>query len=157
MRTKYDGIEYHFFWNGPFSNWYFSEFVIDNIKFIGGEQYMMYQKAIVFNDTDTAEKIMEEIFPNKQKSLGRLVKNYDDKVWAEKRYELVKKGLREKFNQNQSLKNKLKSYQGCIFVEASPYDRIWGIGFYDDVALQHIDEWGQNLLGKILTELSNEL
>jgi ribA/ribD-fused uncharacterized protein len=68
----------------------------------------------------------------------------------------VKKGLREKFSQNKDLKNFLLSYREFIIVEASPYDRIWGIGYDDRSAINNIKDWGENLLGRILNELVNE-
>ena len=38
--------------NGYLSNWYLSDFTINNIKFTSMEQYMMYSKALLFNDRD---------------------------------------------------------------------------------------------------------
>jgi ribA/ribD-fused uncharacterized protein len=71
-------------------------------------------------------------------------------------YELVKKGLREKFSQNIELKKILLSHKQFVIVEASPFDRIWGIGYGNKDAINNINNWGENLLGKILTELANE-
>lgn len=157
MGQTYNNVKYEFFWDGIFSNWYYSDFIVDGILFNCGEQYMMYHKAMTFGDTKIAQKIMETYSPREQKALGRKVTNYDDNTWSEVRYDLVKKGLKEKFLQNPNLKNYLLAYKGYIIVEASPYDTIWGIGYKDVDAINNIDDWGQNLLGKILTELSNEL
>ena len=79
-------IKYKFFWDGIFSNWYPSEFTVDGIEFNCGEQYMMYQKAVVFLDMETAEKILKEPVPRKQKQLGRAVKNFNPKTWNEISY-----------------------------------------------------------------------
>jgi hypothetical protein len=147
---------YAFFYNGPFSNWFPSEFTVDGIKYNCGEQYMMHMKALFFKDEETAKMIMQTTRPEKQKELGRSVKYYNDNTWSKVRYELVKKGLREKFSQNKDLKNFLLSYREFIIVEASPYDRIWGIGYDDRSAINNIKDWGENLLGKILNELVNE-
>jgi hypothetical protein len=152
MKTKYK-----FFWNGKFSNWHPSEFVIDGITFNCGEQMMMYKKAILFNDFETAEKILAEPHPRNQKKLGREVKNFNKLTWDDMCYDLVKDGLREKFNQNPDLKEYLLKYKGYTIVEASPEDAIWGIGFGEWEALDQIDNWGKNYLGKICTELANEL
>lgn len=38
-------------------------------------------------------------------------------------------------------------------VEASPVDNIWGIGFSSDNAMENVDKWGQNLLGKTLMKV----
>lgn len=157
MEQTHNGIRYKFFWGGIFSNWYESNFELNGINYNCGEQYMMHQKALTFNDEETAKKILKEKSPRKQKRLGREVKNFDSKKWDLIKYELVKKGLREKFSQNTELKNYLIKYKSFQIVEASPEDRIWGIGFNDRNAIKNINDWGENLLGKILTELSYEL
>ena len=148
-----------FFWGGMFSNWYISDdqFTVDGITYNCGEQYMMYQKAMTFNDKETAKKILDEIVPSEQKKLGRLVKNYNDSTWNRVRYNIVKRGLFAKFSQNENLKEYLLKYKGYQIVEASPYDRIWGIGYYEQDAINNINNWGENLLGKILTELAQEI
>lgn len=152
MATKYK-----FFWGGEFSNWYPSEFTVDDVTFNCGEQFMMYQKAILFNDQEIASKILEESHPAYQKAFGRKVKNFDPKMWDSVKYDIVKKGLREKFTQNPDLKKCLLDLKGYSFVEASPEDRVWGIGYRASDALSNIHHWGENLLGKILTELSQEI
>lgn len=117
---------------------------------------MMAQKAKIFGDIESEKLIMITQNPKEQQAIGRRIKNFDSKKWDEVKYELVKKGLREKYNQNIVLKNYLLERKDCLIVEASPYDKIWGIGFDDHDALDNIDNWGENLLGKILTELANE-
>lgn len=151
--------KYYFFWKNRsmFSNWFPSKFKVNGYTYNCGEQYMMHQKAIGFGDLETAHKIMETESPAEQKRLGRTVKNFDNDAWALVRYSVVKRGLREKFQQNPELKAGLLNLKGSIFVEASPMDRIWGIGYTEEDALNNIDNWGLNLLGKILTELSNEI
>jgi ribA/ribD-fused uncharacterized protein len=74
-------------------------------KLIDLSKYMMYHKALTFNDVDTAEEILDELNPKSQKRLGRQVKNFDPKVWDKVKFNIVKKGLREKFTQNSDLKN----------------------------------------------------
>lgn len=151
-----NGKKYHLFWDGPFSNWHHSRFKINNMEFNCGEQYMMYMKAMTFKDLDSADEIMETPSPAKQKKLGRQVKNYNNETWAKVRYDIVKEGLREKFNQNQELKDYLLKYKDYIIVEASPYDRIWGIGYGEGNAMKNMDDWGENLLGKIIMDLAKE-
>ena len=157
MKKTHNGIKYKFFWSGIFSNWYPSEFIIDGITFNSGEQWMMYQKAKTFNDAIIMDKILNETNPKIQKQLGRYVNNFDPNIWDDVRYNLVKIGLREKFLQNEDMLKYLLEHEGYQMVEASPYDRIWGIGFLDKDAIANINDWGENLLGKILTELSIEL
>ena len=157
MVVTHKNIKYKFFWNGIFSNWNESKFVFNGITFNCGEQFMMFTKAIAFKDNEAARKILNTESPKAQKKFGKEVKNFDSKVWDLVKYDLVKNGLREKFNQNPDMKSYLLKYKGYTLVEASPYDRIWGIGFDDLQAIDNIDKWGENLLGKILTELSNEM
>ena len=156
MEKTLDDKKYSFFWGGFFSNWYPSTFNINGITYNCGEQYMMAQKAKIFGDIESEKLIMITQNPKEQQAIGRRIKNFDSKKWDEVKYELVKKGLREKYNQNIVLKNYLLERKDCLIVEASPYDKIWGIGFDDHDALDNIDNWGENLLGKILTELANE-
>jgi len=150
-------MKYKFFWNGPFSNWYPSDFTYNGIIFNCAEQAMMYEKAITFNDLETAKRILICLHPKEQKELGRRVKNFDPEIWNQNKFEKVKEILRCKFEQNPYLLDLLIRNKGLEFVEASPFDRIWGIGYDEQSALNNIDSWGENLLGKILTELSNEL
>src|ERR1035437_9180971 len=112
--------KYKFFWSGPFSNWHSSYFTVDNIEYNCGEQYMMHVKALCFNDKVSARKIMNTDNPKQQKALGRDVKNFNETKWVSVRYDLVKKGLREKFSQNEDLKKYLLSFKDYLIVEASP-------------------------------------
>lgn len=157
MIRKHNGIKYMFFWGGCLSNWYISPFVVNGIEYNCGEQYMMHQKAILFDDKQTASEIMKAYVPKKQKELGRKIKNFDTVVWDSVKYNIVKAGLLEKFKQNEDLKLFLSANKGCQMVEASPFDRIWGIGFNEMDAIDNINMWGENLLGKILTEISKEI
>lgn len=149
--------KYKFFYGGVFSNWYPSEFTINGFTYNCMEQYMMHQKAVGFNDFETARKIMKTKSPKEQKALGREVKNFDSKEWDDVKYDVVKRGVYEKFQQDFYLKEELLKYKGRIFCETSPNDRIWGIGFDFKNAIQNKKNWGENLLGKILTEVSQEL
>ena len=93
------------------------------------------------------------------KALGRAVKNFNSKEWDAVKYAIVKKGNGLKFRQNPQMLKKLKETAGTTLVEASPYDQIWGIGLSaeDPQALDETKWRGQNLLGKLLTELRDEI
>ena len=138
--------------NGYLSNWYLSNFTINDITFSSMEQYMMYQKAICFNDADIANKILETCDVSKIKEFGRQVKNYNDNYWNGVRQIIVYKGLSAKFSQNKELKEKLIATQNSILAECAVRDRIWGIGLsMTDPKRLEIDQWnGQNLLGYTL-------
>ena len=156
MRTTDKHI---FFWEGPFSQWYKSEFEIDGLTFGTAEQWMMYCKAKLFGDMDIAEQIRSTNNPKKQKSLGRQVKGYNDEVWMETAYDVVVIGNHAKFSQDATLYTLLESTKGKLLVEASPLDTRWGIGMAEnDEGVDDPAKWkGANLLGRAITEVRIEL
>jgi ribA/ribD-fused uncharacterized protein len=144
-----------FFWGGPFSQWYKSNFSENGITFNCAEQYMMYSKAKMFNDEFAMKKILESSNPKKQKELGRTVTDYDDKIWNEHKIQIVTQGNYLKFSQNLHLKEILVKTKDKIIVEASPYDRIWGIGLgTDDKKILDPKNWrGTNWLGEAIMKV----
>ena len=148
------------FWNEWPSNWHPAEFDIEvnevQCHFYNTEQYFMYMKAIVFGDEEIAKQILADGDPKKVKALGRKVQNYDEQVWNDKRYQIMLKANVAKFSQNEDLKQLLLSpeYKGPGFVEASPYDKVWGIRMYEsNPDIDNETKWkGLNLLGKVLDE-----
>jgi len=152
--------EFVFFWNGIYSNWYPATFILDGIQFSCAEQYMMYKKAELFNDDDIMEVILMSDSPNVHKALGRKVKNFDADIWNASCKDIVYTGCLAKFSQNNSLKEQLLvDGKSRKFVEASPYDRIWGIGMYeDDEGVECPDNWqGLNWLGEVLDRVYQTL
>ena len=151
-------MKYKFFWSGPYSNWYKVDIVIDNKTFTSSEQYYMYMKAFIFNDFDTAKLILATNNCKEQKKLGRNVKGFDQQRWDILKYDVMWTGVYNKFLQNPGLLTMLRSEQCEKFVEASPFDRIWGIGYDENTAMTVSEnEWGENLLGKILTNVRDQL
>ncbi|MFT3694998.1 MAG: NADAR family protein [Kofleriaceae bacterium] len=152
---------YTFFFTekNPFSQWYPCTFVVDGVTFNCAEQYMMYGKAVLFGDAAVGKEILAATHPKQHKALGRKVANFDDAKWKANREQIVAVGSRAKFTQNADLLKLLLETKGTELVEASPYDRIWGIGLA--ATSEHANDptkWrGQNLLGKILTKLRDEL
>ena len=150
--------DYIMFWrvtepNRQLSQWYPSKIVEDGITFCSAEQYMMYHKAMLFGDTVTANKILMNDSPQIIKNLGRLVANFDENIWVENREKIILQGNYLKFSQNAHLKRfLLRCPADAIFVEASPYDRIYGIGYSAKTAIKNHKKWGLNLLGKALNE-----
>lgn len=145
--------------NGYLSNWYHSEFMIDYIGFSSMEQYMMYRKAMLFKDKETANKILKTNDVRYIKELGRSVRNFDEKIWVQHREEIVYTGLYAKFSQNVKLKEKLLKTGDAILAECAVKDKIWGIGLsMKDERNQNPNEWrGLNLLGKNLMKVRQEL
>lgn len=152
---------YTFFFTeaSPFSQWYRCRFEADGNEFNCAEQYMMFGKAALFGDAEVGAQILAADHPRQHKALGRKVGNFDDKVWRRERETIVMAGSRAKFTQNPELLRLLLATAGTTLVEASPYDRIWGIGLaVGDPRAQDPTQWrGQNLLGHILTRLRDEL
>ena len=148
--------EYVFFWSGFLSQWTAESFSELGVTFNCCEQYMMWRKAILFKDYKVAELIINETDPSKIKQLGRRVKNYDEYVWSKHKYEIVITGNHLRFSQNPKSRDKLLSYSAKVtFVEASPYDKIWGIGMDENHPdINNSTKWkGENLLGKALTDV----
>lgn len=148
------------------SNFYRRDFVLPSFDgkpytFSCVEQYMMYQKAIVFNDHATAREILslKNVYPLKYKKLGRKVKGFNDRLWAKHAQAVVREAVLAKFSQNNDLKRYLLNTGNAILVEDSPYDKIWGIGVDDrDSRLTQPDKWpGRNQLGFILMDVRDEL
>ena len=150
--------KYIFFLKGPLSQWYLSNFVENGILFNCCEQYMMYYKAVLFEDLEIADKILKAKTPSEQKRLGRLVKNFNEEKWNRYKEHVVYRGNYLKFSQNEDLKQTLKATGIFILVEANGKDNIWGIGMYnDDPNILKEELWGQNLLGKALMKVREQL
>ena len=156
-----------FFWKpkqgkeGCLSNWYPILFIDNNIEFEHTEQYMMYMKALLFEKTniDLHKLILNTKSPAKCRSYGKKIKNFDENIWNKNKKEIVTKGCYLKFSQNEELKRYLISTGTKILVEASPYDKIWGIGLNKKNAMKTPqDKWlGTNYLGECLMEVRNML
>ncbi|KAF8956312.1 hypothetical protein BDZ97DRAFT_1671795 [Flammula alnicola] len=149
------------------SQWYRSPFKAEiimeegeeaeEVTFLTAEHWMMVQKALLFKDTEVAREILRGTRTGSTemahiKSLGRKVHNFDDETWVAARERIVLEGNLHKFRQNEELKDKLLATGDKAIVEASPRDRIWGVGFGEKNALNQKERWGLNLLGKALEE-----
>jgi ribA/ribD-fused uncharacterized protein len=156
-------FDYIFFWKtdknilstGCFSQWQESYFVVDGNNYSCAEQYMMGQKALLFNDNETFEKIILATQPREIKSLGREVKYFDSNAWDKVKYSIVLNGSFYKFTQNDAMMKILISTGNKILVESSPLDKIWGIGLAEnDKNIYDPNYWkGKNLLGFALMEV----
>lgn len=142
-----------------FSQWWKCHFTVDGVEYTCAEQYMMAEKARMFHDEEMLVKILEAKHPKEMKAYGRAVKHFDQAVWENCCCEIVKKGNLAKFSQNPELWNFLKNTGSRILVEASPRDRIWGIGMgRSNPDAECPVKWrGTNLLGFALTEVRDLL
>jgi ribA/ribD-fused uncharacterized protein len=153
------GYTFFFTEASPFSQWYRCGFTVAGNAFGCAEQFMMHGKAVLFGDAASAAKILAADHPREHKALGRKVANFDDVVWKREREAIVRAGSMAKFTQNPELRALLLATGGTTLVEASPFDRIWGIGLAATSPYANDPtKWrGQNLLGKILTSVRDEL
>ena len=142
-----------------FSQWYPSEFqaLIKSptlYTFQNAEQYMMASKAMLFRDYVAFDKIMLTADPKEMKKIGRTIRNFDENKWKEKRFPIVLFANIRKFISNPDLQEYLIGTGDKYLVEASPYDKIWGIGKYPaEAAAIRPNQWnGSNLLGLALME-----
>jgi ribA/ribD-fused uncharacterized protein len=132
-----------------FSQWWACRFLVEGQVYASAEQYMMAAKARLFGDDETRARILATADPGRAKALGRQVRGFDEETWVAWRCDLVVRGNLAKFAQNPALQHYLLATKDHILVEASPVDRIWGIGMA--ATHEHADNplpWrGLNLLG----------
>ena len=144
---------------GCFSQWWPSAFTVDGETYASAEHYMMAAKALLFGDAETADRIRAAPHPRTAKDLGRQVRGFDEQRWADRRFDLVVTGNLAKFGQHKELRDFLVGTGSRVLVEASPYDKIWGIGLSADHEHSTSPEhWrGLNLLGFALMEVRQRL
>lgn len=167
-RSKGKRRDIIYFWGGKkktalgkevFSQWYMSEFRENQYTYCCMEQYMMAKKAKLFGDTEIEQEIMQATSPGRIKSLGRKVRNFDEKIWNRFKSLIVMTGNYYKFLQVKNLRNILLGTKDAILVETSPHDQIWGIGMSEQEAVRSdISKWrGSNLLGFALMNVRDEI
>jgi ribA/ribD-fused uncharacterized protein len=163
-------VKYLFFWGhraepaggigkGCLSQWWPVEFTVEGTTYASAEHFMMAGKALLFGDAETAEQIIAAPQPNAAKALGRQVRGFDEALWSEHRSTLVVAGNLAKFGQHADLREYLLGTGDRVIVEASPRDRIWGIGLSaDDERAMSPTQWrGLNLLGFALMQVRESL
>ncbi|KAL3704714.1 hypothetical protein TMatcc_008386, partial [Talaromyces marneffei ATCC 18224] len=133
----------------------------EEYTYASAEQYMMHRKALLFAGPEDPITLQIQtgwkLRPSVIRDLGRQIPNFSEEAWQQNRYEIVLEGNYLKFSQNEELKEKLLETGARELVEASPRDRIWGIGFGARHAGANRREWGLNLLGKVLMETRERL
>lgn len=137
------------------SQWWMQDFSENGNVYCCAEQYMMAKKANIFGDYQTEKAIMVSRNPKVIKALGRTVRGFNQKTWDENKRNIVFNGNWLKFSQNKNLMDFLLSTGEKVIVEASPYDRVWGIGMSANNAnVMRPDLWeGENLLGFVLMDV----
>ena len=147
------------FWGGWPSQWHPARFAVDGVAYSCCEQYMMAEKARVFGDEDALAKVLASESPREQKAIGRRVANFDPAVWTGVCRGIVYAGNLARFSQDPEARATLMATGDRTIVEASPLDRIWGIGLAPDSprALDPAQWRGTNWLGVALTQVRDTL
>jgi ribA/ribD-fused uncharacterized protein len=142
-----------------FSQWWPAPFKVDGVRYPTAEHFMMAQKARLFGDEAMLERIRRAATPLEAKKLGRKVKDFRQEAWEENRFAFVVQGNVAKFGQNAALRSYLLGTGDKVLVEASPMDRVWGIGMAaGDPRAGNPPQWqGSNLLGFALMASRVEL
>lgn len=141
-----------------FSNFYPCEIVGPNdIKYICSEQYIMAQKAILFGDNQAFLAIINSSIPKNIKMLGRLVIGFNNEIWKKNRERIAEECLYLKFKQHSKIRQTLLGTGNKYIAECSPFDKIWGIGYGVNQALNHQNNWGKNILGLSLMKVRERL
>lgn len=141
------------------SQWWPSPFTVDGVVYATAEHWMMAEKARLFGDREAERRILAAEHPAQAKKAGRLVRGFDEAVWREHRFGIVVEGSVHKFAAHDELRRFLLHTGDRVLVEASPVDRVWGIGLAatDDGAMDP-ERWrGPNLLGFALMEARRRL
>jgi ribA/ribD-fused uncharacterized protein len=168
--SRGEPVKYLYFWgHSPrhdgrigascLSQWWPSPFVVEGVEYATAEHWMMAAKARLFGDTAAERQVLEASHPAEAKKAGRLVRGFDEAVWRRERFDVVRAGGVHKFAHRGDLRDYLLGTGDRVLVEASPVDRIWGIGLTaDDERAADPARWrGLNLLGFALMEARAEL
>ena len=144
---------------GCLSQWWSAAFTVDGVRYPTAEHYMMAAKARLSGDAEAVGKILAAPHPGAAKALGRQVRGFDERQWARHRFDVVVAGNLAKFGQHPRLREFLAGTGGRVQVEASPLDRVWGIGLAaGDERAGSPEHWpGLNLLGFALMEVRRQL
>ncbi|GAA2517554.1 NADAR family protein [Streptomyces gobitricini] len=141
------------------SQWWPSPFTVDGVEYATAEHWMMASKARLFGDADAERQAVEAPDPALAKKAGRLVRCFDETIWKRERFGIVVRGGEHKFASDPELRTFLLSTGDRVLVEASPLDRVWGIGLAaDDPRAESPAHWrGLNLLGFALMDARAKL
>jgi len=164
------GVKYLHFWGhrprpdgrigaSCLSQWWPSPFVVDGVAYATAEHWMMAAKARLFEDREAKERVLAAKSPAEAKKEGRLVRGFDEATWERERFRIVVEGSVHKFASDPALSSFLLGTHSRVLVEASPMDRVWGIGLAaGDAAASDPERWrGLNLLGFALMQARERL
>jgi len=171
LRSRFNAgekLKFVFFWghqtskNGItascFSQWYGAPFTVDGQRYPTAEHFMMAEKAALFGDQEVRKQVLLAPNPGAAKALGRQVRGFDEPTWLQHRFSIVVRANEAKFSQTPELGEFLKQTGKRVLVEASPVDRVWGIGLaQEDEKANNPNQWrGLNLLGFALMKVRGD-
>lgn len=141
------------------SQWWVAPFEHEGCRYPTAEHYMMAGKARLFGDDEMLARILDSAHPHEAKKLGRKVRGFTQEAWLEHRSRIVIEGNLAKFRAHDDLRAWLLGTGDRVLVEASPVDRIWGIGLKGENprALDPSQWRGHNLLGFALMSVRDQL
>lgn len=138
---------------------YAAPFDTEGERFSTVEHYLAWRKAVLFGDAHAAERILRAESPTKAKAIGRSVTPFNDEVWKAHRLEVAVAGNIAKFSAHPELADYLAQTGHKVLADASPIDRVWGIGLAaDDPSAKDPQLWpGLNIMGFSLMEARSQL
>ncbi|MBB1509960.1 NADAR family protein [Tessaracoccus sp. MC1756] len=145
--------------NGCLSEHYPAPFESDGELFRTVEHYIAWRKATLFGDKHSAQRVLRAEAPTTARAIGRTVRPFNDEVWKSHRFDVAVAANVAKFAADPQLADHLRSTGRSVLVNASPIDRVWGIGLSaDDPAAQDPTRWpGLNIQGFALMEARRRL
>ena len=141
----------------PYSNFHSSPFIVNGQRFHSGEQWVQYQKALLFGDSYTANQILQCDTPLECKRLSYNINGVDRDKWLNEGYEICLDGIRAKFSQNPPLLSMLRTTSPKILAEATT-DRLWGTGVkLRDTQALNTEKWsGPGWLSRMLISIRED-
>ena len=142
----------------PLSNFFPSKFTYNGIKYHLLEQLIQHQKALLFGDKLTANRIIQCSTALECKSLSRDISNYNHDHWKSEARTRCEEGIKAKFMQNSGVRTYLLNTDNKKLVEYCN-DKFWGNGIllHDDKCLDPNSWSGQGLLGEILQNVRHSI
>ncbi|WP_408070828.1 macro domain-containing protein [Butyrivibrio sp. JL13D10] len=111
------------------SLWYKGEPIfINGRRYYTALQYIMAEKALLFNDFISYKKIINESDPAICQKLGDSISNYDDNIWKNSYREILYNANVGKFLSDKAFADALMSTEKAILINATPDDDILGAG-----------------------------
>jgi ribA/ribD-fused uncharacterized protein len=141
-----------------FSNFHAMPVTVEGKTYVCNEQYFQQAKALMFNDINTATKIMEQTDPLKMSQLGKTVKGFDKTVWAKQAPQVLYRVNSAKYEQNEVAQQALLNTGKKKIGEGSPHPTFGtGVHIFSKTALDQTTWSGENVMGQILEKIRHNL